>query len=47
MLASPSDVGTVKAHPSLCGRCVENIDGQGKFANLLNLLEKVPNDTKV
>lgn len=24
------DVGTHKAHPELCGRCVENVDGQGE-----------------
>ena len=25
-----SDVGLYAAHPELCGRCVENIDGQGE-----------------
>ena len=25
-----ADVGTVAAHPTLCGRCVENIDGDGE-----------------
>ena len=24
------DVGTVSAHPTLCGRCADNIDGQGE-----------------
>ena len=24
------DVGQIEAHPSLCGRCVENVDGQGE-----------------
>ena len=24
------DVGTIEAHPELCGRCVENIDGSGE-----------------
>ncbi len=24
------DVGTIEAHPELCGRCVENIDGDGE-----------------
>mgnify|MGYP001818506254 FL=1 len=24
------DVGTVAAHPTLCGRCVENVDGDGE-----------------
>ena len=24
------DVGTIAAHPTLCGRCVENIDGDGE-----------------
>ena len=24
------DVGTVEAHPEICGRCVENIDGAGE-----------------
>ena len=25
-----SDVGTVAAHPELCGRCVVNLDGPGE-----------------
>ncbi|WP_062268586.1 isoleucine--tRNA ligase [Endozoicomonas arenosclerae] len=24
------DVGTIEAHPTLCGRCVENVDGEGE-----------------
>ena len=24
------DVGQISAHPTLCGRCVENIDGDGE-----------------
>ena len=24
------DVGTHVAHPELCGRCIDNIDGQGE-----------------
>jgi isoleucyl-tRNA synthetase len=24
------DVGTLAAHPELCGRCVENVDGAGE-----------------
>ena len=24
------DVGMVEAHPQLCGRCVENVDGAGE-----------------
>ncbi len=24
------DVGTIEAHPTLCGRCVENIEGSGE-----------------
>jgi len=24
------DVGTIEAHPGLCGRCVENVDGDGE-----------------
>ena len=25
------DVGTIAAHPDLCGRCVENVDGKGEI----------------
>ncbi|MBN1378652.1 MAG: isoleucine--tRNA ligase [Gammaproteobacteria bacterium] len=25
------DVGSNKQHPELCGRCIENVDGQGEF----------------
>ncbi|MEY4736574.1 MAG: hypothetical protein RL302_893, partial [Pseudomonadota bacterium] len=25
-----SDVGTVASHPTLCGRCVTNLDGAGE-----------------
>jgi len=25
-----SDVGEIAAHPTLCGRCVENVDGSGE-----------------
>src|SRR5690606_24018452 len=25
-----ADVGTVEAHPQLCGRCVSNVDGDGE-----------------
>ena len=27
------DVGSIEAHPELCGRCVENIDGEGELRN--------------
>ena len=26
-----SDVGTIEAHPELCSRCVENVDGEGEI----------------
>ena len=28
---SPPDVGMHAAHPQLCGRCVENVDGAGEI----------------
>ena len=34
LLAPSRDVGQHAAHPDLCGRCIENIEGSGGFATM-------------
>ena len=34
LLASPSRVGSNPEHPTICGRCVDNVDWTGRVSDL-------------